>query len=62
MAEDEKDVGQRLDESARKLAEVSAAMDETKARQDEIQRRQDELLEQLAKLNRAMDPPRDPPA
>jgi predicted transcriptional regulator len=54
MAEDE-DPAARLDAAGKRLGEISAAMDETKRRQDEIQRRQDELLEQLAKLNRAID-------
>ena len=57
---DQDDVAQRLDETGRKLAEVSAAMDETKRRQDEIQRRQAALLDQLEKLNRAMDAGEEP--
>jgi septal ring factor EnvC (AmiA/AmiB activator) len=50
------DVAQRLDATRRKLAEMSAAMDETKRRQDEIQRQQASLLDQLERLNRAIDP------
>jgi hypothetical protein len=57
---DEDDVAERLDETGRKLAKVSAAMDETKRRQDEIQRRQAALLDQLEKLNRAMDGREEP--
>lgn len=56
MAEEEEDIGARLDATKRKLAEMSAAMDETKRRQDEIQRQQASLLDQLERLNRAMDP------
>ncbi len=54
MAE-ERDVAARLHATKRKLAEMSAAMDETKRRQDEIQDQQAALLDQLARLNRAMD-------
>ena len=59
---DEEDVAARLEESRRKLAEVSAAMDETKRRQDEVQRRQHALLDQLEKLNRARDAEAGPDA
>ncbi|MEA2459719.1 MAG: hypothetical protein QOC95_2691 [Thermoleophilaceae bacterium] len=55
MAEEE-DMAARLEATKRKLAEMSTAMDETKRRQDEIQSRQAALLDQLERLNRAMDP------
>ena len=55
MAEQEEDIGARLEATKRKLAEMSAAMDETARRQDEIQGQQAALLDQLARLNRAMD-------
>jgi hypothetical protein len=55
MAEDEEDMGARLEATKRRLAEMSAAMDETARRQDEIQSQQAALLDQLARLNLAMD-------
>jgi predicted transcriptional regulator len=50
-----KQMAERLDAARRRLAEMSASMDETKRRQDEIQRQQSDLLEQLARISRAMD-------
>jgi predicted transcriptional regulator len=40
---------------AARQAEMAAALEETERRQDEIKRRQDALLEQLHRLDRAMD-------
>jgi predicted transcriptional regulator len=48
-------MAQRLDAASKRLAEMSASMDETKRRQDEIQRQQSALLEQLARISRAID-------
>lgn len=53
---DPEEVAERLEATKRKLAEMAAAMDETQRRQDEIQRQQAALLDQLERLNRAMDP------
>ncbi len=36
-------------------ADIAAAMDETLERQQQLQKRQDALLEQLQKLDRALD-------
>ena len=40
---------------AERQAEIAAAMDETLRRQGEIQQRQEALLEQLQRLERALD-------
>ena len=40
---------------AERQADIAAAMDETLRRQQEVQRRQDALLEQLGKIDRALD-------
>lgn len=40
---------------ARRQSEIAAAMDETLERQREVQRRQDALLDQLGKIDRALD-------
>jgi hypothetical protein len=45
---------------AERQAEIAAAMDETLRRQGEIQRKQEALLEQLQRLERAIDPDPDP--
>jgi predicted transcriptional regulator len=54
-------VDERPDEPdlAARQAEIAAAMEETQRRQEDLQRRQDALLEQLKRLDRAMD--RDAP-
>ena len=40
---------------AERQAEIAAAMDETLKRQEEVQRRQDALLDQLGRIDRALD-------
>ncbi|MEA2468614.1 MAG: hypothetical protein QOJ57_2740 [Thermoleophilaceae bacterium] len=50
---------------AARQAEIAAAMDETLERQHEVRRRQDELLEQLGRIDGALDrraekPPEEP--
>ena len=40
---------------AERQAEIAAAMDETLERQREVQRRQDALLDQLGRIDRALD-------
>ena len=40
---------------AARQAEIAAAMEETRRRQEALQKRQDALLEQLQKLDRAVD-------
>jgi hypothetical protein len=47
---------------AERQAEIAAAMDETLERQREVQRRQDALLDQLGRIDRALDGKADPPA
>jgi hypothetical protein len=42
-------------ELATRQAEIAAAMEETQRRQEALQKRQDALLEQLQKLDRAID-------
>jgi hypothetical protein len=44
---------------ASRQSEIAAAMEETQKRQEALQRRQDALLEELEKLDRALD--RDKP-
>ena len=48
MTEDEQDIADRQ-------AEIAAAMDETLERQREVLRRQDALLEQLGRIDGALD-------
>ena len=40
---------------AARQADIAAAMEETQRRQEALQKRQDALLEQLQKLDRALD-------
>jgi hypothetical protein len=55
VADEEKDLAERQDE-------IAAAMDETLERQREVRRRQDELLEQLGRIDGALDRRVDKPA
>jgi hypothetical protein len=52
MAEEEKDIAERQ-------AEIAAAMDDTLRRQDEVKHRQDALLDQLGRIERALDRRKD---
>jgi hypothetical protein len=48
VADEQKDMAERQ-------AEIAAAMDETLRRQRDVQRRQDALLEQLGRIDEALD-------
>jgi hypothetical protein len=57
---DESDASEQ--DLADRQAEIAAAMDETLERQREVQRRQDALLDQLGRIDRALDRRAEPPA